>query len=100
MRVLVLVCAVLLVGCTDRTRVESFKPGPRGSFAYSAQVNTVMTPNADGAAERIRREWLAEALDAHRMCGKGYVVDSRHYVAQAIGPFSTSAAIRYAGHCL
>lgn len=100
MRALVFVCAILIAGCTDQTRVESFTPRPHGAFTYSAQVNTVMTPNADGSAERIRREWLAEALGAHRMCAKGYAVVSRRLVAQAAGPFSTGADVVYAGHCL
>lgn len=103
MRMLVLTCLVLLVGCagfTDRTRVDRLTPGAHGKFTYSAGTNTVMTANDDGAAERIRREWLAESLAAHKMCGKGYVIDSRRLAVHAAGQFGNGGDIRYAGHCL
>lgn len=86
MRVTVLAPVVLalsviaLGGCSDRVRVQSFIPGAGGSFAYSVQTNTVMTPNDDGAAEVIRREWLAQTLGAEGMCNGGYVIYNRQLV--------------------
>jgi hypothetical protein len=88
-------------GFTDRTRIESFAPGPNGTFTFSARTNTVMTENEDGSAERIRREWLAEALSANAMCQNGYVVDRRQIVPRPHqGPFSNTNDIVYAGRCL
>ncbi|HUC12735.1 MAG TPA: hypothetical protein VL985_20255 [Stellaceae bacterium] len=71
-----------LVGCidNDRVRVQSFLPGPNHTFTYSVQTNTVMTPNADGASEAIRRGWLAQTLGAEGMCNGGYVIYSRQLV--------------------
>lgn len=103
MRVLVLACLVLLAGCTgftDRTRVDHFTAKAHGHFAYSVATNTVMTANEDGAAERIRRDWLAASLHAHRLCAKGYVLDSRRLVVPATGPYGNGGKIVYAGHCL
>jgi len=34
-----------------------------------------MTANDDGAAEQIRRDWLAEALTAHGMCAAGKTME-------------------------
>jgi hypothetical protein len=97
MRVPALACLVSLVslaslgGCigNDKVRVQSFSAGANGSFTYSAGTNTVMTPNADGAAERIRRVWLAETLGAQGMCRGGYVVYHRSLV---VPPRSTALA--------
>ena len=69
-----------LSGCIDRVRVQSFTARPDRSFTYSAHTDTVMTPNDDGTAQQIRREWLAETLEAAGMCNGGYVVDRRRRV--------------------
>ncbi len=66
-----------LAGCNDTLRQQSFSADPGGTFTYRAGTNTVMTANADGAAERIRRDWLAETLRAQGMCRAGYVVYQR-----------------------
>lgn len=68
-----------LGGCIDRdhVRLQSFSAEPNGSFTYSVQTNAVMTANDDGAAEQIRRDWLAETLAARSMCNTGYVVYQR-----------------------
>ena len=73
--------------------------GP-AAFLYSAHTNTVMTANDDGTAERMRRDWIADALKVHAMCAKGYVVDTRRFVADAAGPFGNGGDILYAGRCL
>jgi hypothetical protein len=102
MRVLLLFCLVFLAGCagfTDRARVDSLAPRKDGQFTYSAATNTVMTENDDGAAERIRREWLAEALTAAHLCENGYRVESRRFV-QAKGLFANGGDIVYTGRCL
>lgn len=100
---LVLPCLALLAGCTgftDQTRVDHLTPGAHGHFAYSVATNTVMTANDDGAAERIRRDWLAESLHAHKLCDKGYVVDTRRLVVDADGPYGNGGEVVYDGHCL
>jgi hypothetical protein len=68
-----------LGGCidNDRVRVQSFAAAADGSFTYAARTNTVMTENDDGAAERIRRDWLTETLEARGMCNGGFVVYQR-----------------------
>jgi hypothetical protein len=72
----------LLGGCTSNevARVQNFSPSPNGNFTYSAHTNTVMTANEDGAAEQIRRDWLAQTLEAQGMCRGGYVVYQRRLV--------------------
>ncbi len=99
-------------GCSsnDRVRVESFTPGPDGNFVYSARINTVMTPNDDGVAEQIRRDWLAETLAAQGRCPSGYVVYRRALVIPpqrlAYPPppdeltFGNSGDVVYGGACL
>ncbi len=95
MRALVVACLVssvslvLLGGCNDKVRVQSFTAGPNGTFTYSAGTNAVMTANNDGAAEEIRRDWLAETLEAQGMCRGGYVVYQRNLV---IPPQATALA--------
>lgn len=86
-----LVSLVSLGGCidNDQVRVQSFSAGANGSFTYSAGTNTVMTPNADGAAERIRRVWLAQTLGAQGICRGGYAVYQRRLV---VPPQSTALA--------
>ena len=101
MRALLLLCPVVfagaLAGCAEQARNEGFTAtGPR-AFLYEAGTNTVMTPNDDGAAERIRRSWIADAVMVNALCMQGYVIDTRSYVP---GPIGNGGAIRYAGRCL
>jgi hypothetical protein len=86
-----LVSLASLGGCigNDTVRVQSFSAGANGGFTYSAGTNTVMTPNSDGAAEQIRRVWLAQTLEAQGVCRGGYVVYQRNLV---IPPQSTALA--------
>ncbi len=103
MRALVLACLLSLAGCVfdrDRVRVENFTAATPVTFSYGAQTNTVMTANDDGAAERIRRDWLAEALTAHAMCGAGYVIETRRFAQSSDGPFGNGGDIVYTGRCL
>lgn len=100
MRALSLLCLLSLVGCVGSARVEGFAASGPAAFLYSAHTNTVMTPNDDGSAERLRRDWIADALKAHAMCGQGYVIDTRRYVPDNPGPFSNGGEILYAGRCL
>ncbi|HTV87818.1 MAG TPA: hypothetical protein VME41_02275 [Stellaceae bacterium] len=100
MRALTLGCLLLLAGCVGSARNEGFTAiGPR-SFLYSAHTNTVITPNDDGGAERLRREWIADALGAHDMCPAGYVIDTRRFIPDAVGPFGNGGNILYSGRCL
>jgi hypothetical protein len=101
-----------LCGCTDsdRVRIQSFTPGPAGSFVYSARTNTVMTENDDGGAELIRRDWLSQTLEAQGLCRGGYVVYQRELVippqrSAVIGPpqnltFGNGGDVVYTGRCL
>jgi hypothetical protein len=59
-----------------------------------------MTANDDGNAERMRRDWIVDALGSHGMCPDGYVIDTRRFVPDAIGPFGNGGDILYAGRCL
>jgi hypothetical protein len=98
---LVLVLAALpCAGCAGNVRVASLTPGPGGTFLFSTRTNTVMTENSDGAAERIRGDWLADALRSSGTCRVGYVVDSRRLVQARGGIFGNGGDIVYAGHCL
>jgi len=103
MRALALLCLIPLIGCVGTDRHEGFTATGPNSFLYSARTSTVMTENDDGVAERLRREWLAEALKAHAMCGGGFVVDTRRFVPNpptSAGPqFSNGGDIVYAGRC-
>lgn len=100
MRALVLLCLLSLAGCVGSARNEGFTAtGPR-TFLYSAHTNTVMTENDDGVAERLRRDWIADALGAHAMCPRGYTVDTRRFVPDAVGPFGNGGDVMYAGRCL
>jgi hypothetical protein len=95
--VLAVMLAGALAGCAEQPRVEGFTAtGPR-SFLYEARTNTVMTPNDDGTAERIRRYWIADAVMVNALCMQGYEIERRSYVADPVG---NSGAIRYTGHCL
>jgi hypothetical protein len=101
MRVVALLCLVLLVGCDlEPARQEGFAVSGPGAFLYSARTNTVMTENDDGNAERLRRDWIADAVKSHAMCAEGYVIDTRRFVPDAIGPFGNGGDILYAGRCL
>ncbi|HTT80661.1 MAG TPA: hypothetical protein VMF86_13360 [Stellaceae bacterium] len=100
MRLLAVVCLLSLAGCVGTARVEGFTATGPHKFLYSAHTNTVITPNDDGGAERLRREWIADALGAHHMCPAGYVVDTRRYVPDAVGPFANGGNILYTGRCL
>jgi len=101
MRVVALLCLVLLAGCDiHQAREEGFAVNGPGAFLYSAHTNTVMTANDDGTAERLRRDWIADAVKAHAMCADGYVIDTRRFVPDAIGPFGNGGDILYAGRCL
>jgi hypothetical protein len=86
-----------LTGCidNDRVRVQNFSSGANGTFTYSAGTNTVMTPNDDGAAERIRRVWLAQTLEAQGVCRGGYVVYQRRLVVppQAVALAGTPGSV-------
>ncbi len=111
---------VALCGCidNDRVRVQTFIPGPAGAFTYSARTNAVMSANDDGAAEQIRRDWLAQTLGLQRMCNGGYVVYQRQLVVAPQRPafepaegnpppgadtdlaFGNTADVVYTGSCL
>ena len=93
-------CLLSLAGCVGSARIEGFTARGPGSFLYSAHTNTVMTENDDGTAERLRRDWIADALKAHAMCPDGYVIDTRHLVLDAEGLFGNRGDILYAGRCL
>ncbi|MGD9617086.1 MAG: hypothetical protein AB7H90_18825 [Alphaproteobacteria bacterium] len=97
MRALLLVCLVSLAGCAQEPRVEAFTAtGPR-SFLYAAQTNTVMPPNDDGTAERIRRYWIADAVMVNALCLQGYAIETRRFVPDPVG---NGGAILYSGRCL
>jgi hypothetical protein len=103
MRMPVLVCVVLLAGCiidNDQVRVESFVADPAGAFIFTVQTNTVMTPNDDGEAEQIRRQWLAEQLTAHAMCSAGYIVETRRLVEPPDPAAGNAHDVVYSGRCL
>src|SRR6266853_7060293 len=100
MRVPVFACLVLLGGCiidNDRVRVESFVADPAGAFVFTAQTNTVMTANDDGEAEQIRRDWLADELNARGMCAAGYFVEIRRLVEPPDAPSSNAHDVVYSG---
>jgi hypothetical protein len=103
MRALVLTGLVLLAACiidNDPVRVESFTADTPATFTYGAETNTVMTANDDGEAERIRRDWLAEALNANAMCSAGYVIETRRFAQPWDGLFGNGGDVVYTGRCL
>lgn len=103
MRGLTLACLVLLTGCiidNDRVRVESFAVNPDGTFIFTARTNTVMTPNDDGEAEEIRRDWLAQEVTEHAMCPAGYLVEVRRLAEPPDAPSSNAHDVVYSGRCL
>ena len=100
MRTLAVVCLLSLAGCVGSARVEGFTASGPSSFLYSADTNAVMAANDDGTSERLRRDWIADALRVHSMCPDGYVVDKRHLVPDADGPYGNGGDILYSGRCL
>ena len=103
MRGYTVACLVLLGGCivdSDPVRVASFVGDPSGTFIFTAQTNTVMTPNDDGEAEQIRRDWLAEELAAHWMCSAGYVVEIRQLTEPRDTLPTNAHDVVYSGRCL
>ena len=100
MRALLLLCLFSLGGCVWSARVEGFSATGPESFLYTAETNTVITANDDGVAERLRRDWIADAVQAHGMCGDGYVIENRHFAPAAVGPFANGGNILYVGRCL
>ena len=95
-----LVLLILLGGCNDKVRVVSFTADPSGTFIFTAQTNTLMTANDDGEAEQIRRDWLADELNAHGMCAAGYFVEIRRLVEPPDAPSSNAHDVLYSGRCL
>jgi hypothetical protein len=88
---------LVLAGCAEQSRIEGFTAtGPR-SFLYEARTNTVMTPNDDGVAERLRRNWIVDAVMVNALCMQGYAIDTRSFVSDPLG---NGGAIRYSGRCL
>ena len=99
-RMLAFASLVLLLACNDHVRVVSFEADPAGTFVFTAQTNTVMTENDDGEAEQIRRDWLADELNAHGMCAAGYFVEIRRLVEPPDAPSSNAHDVVYSGRCL
>jgi hypothetical protein len=103
MRITAFIAIALLAGCApwvDPVKLVQFSPGSNGTFIFGAWTNTAMTENSDGEAERIRREWLAEALLDHGMCPKGYALDTRALVQPAPATFENGGEVVYEGRCL
>ena len=100
MRAVAVLCLLSLAGCVGSARIEGFAANGPDIFLYSAHTNAVMTANDDGVAERLRRDWIADAVKSHAMCADGYVIDTRRFVPDAIGPFGNGGDILYAGRCL
>lgn len=103
MRILAFACLVLLGGCiidNDPVRVVNFSADEAGTFVFTTQTNTVMTPNDDGEAERIRLNWLADELGAHGMCGAGFVVEIRRLVEPPDEPSGNAHDVVYSGRCI
>ena len=99
-RMLAFAGLVLLGGCNDQLRVVSFEADPAGTFVFTAQTNTVMTPNDDGEAEQIRRDWLADELNARGMCAAGYFIEIRRLVEPPDAPSTNAHDVVYTGRCL
>lgn len=100
MRPLALLCLLSLAGCVGSARIEGFTAKSPSAFLYTAHTNTVMTENDDGTAERLRRDWIADAVQSHGMCPVGYVIDTRRLIPDADGPFGNGGDILYSGRCL
>jgi hypothetical protein len=100
MRALALVCLLSLTACLGSVHQEGFAATGPFAFLYSAHTNTVMSDNDDGTAERLRRDWIVDALKAHGMCPAGYAIETRRFVLDAIGPFGNGGDILYRGRCI
>ena len=100
MRALALLSLLSLAGCLGSVHQEGFAATGPTAFLYSAHTSTVMTENDDGTAERMRRDWIADALRAHSMCPEGYAINTRRFVPDAEGVFANGGDILYAGRCL
>ena len=100
MRALALICLLSLTACLGSVHQEGFAATGPVSFLYSAHTNTVMTANDDGTAERLRRDWIVDALKVHGMCPAGYAIETRRLVPDAIGPFGNGGDILYRGRCI
>lgn len=104
------VSVAALGGCADDPRIQSFTGAPAGGFTYAVHTSTVMTANDDGAAEQIRRDWLAQTLEAQGLCRGGYVIHRRQLVVPPQRPafnsppddlaFGNSGDVVYDGNCL
>jgi hypothetical protein len=99
-RILAFAGLILLGGCNDQLRVVSFAADPAGTFVFTAQTNTVMTENDDGEAEQIRRDWLADELNARAMCDAGYFIEIRRLVEPPDAPSRNAHDVVYTGRCL
>ena len=99
-RMLAFASLVLLCGCNDHVRVVNLEADPAGTFVFTAQTNTVMTENDDGEAEQIRRDWLADELNARGMCAAGYFIEIRRLVEPLDAPSSNAHDVVYTGRCL
>jgi hypothetical protein len=104
MRVLALFFLLSLAACVGTDRREGFVATGPSSFIYSARTSTAMTENDDGVAERIRRDWLAEALQTNAMCADGFIIDQRRFAPGPptdAGPqFGNGGDIVYTGRCV
>jgi hypothetical protein len=92
MRVLAHCCVFSLIGSTGSAHQEGFSATGPATFLYSE--------DDDGVAERMRRDWIAIALAEYAMCAQSYVVDTRRFGPDAVGPFGNGGDILYAGRCL
>ncbi len=100
MRMLAFASLVLLGACNDHVRIVSFEADPAGTFVFTAQTNTVMSANDDGEAEQIRRDWLADEVNARQMCAAGYFIETRRLVEPPEAPSSNAHDVVYTGRCL
>jgi hypothetical protein len=57
-----------------------------------------MTTNDDGI-ERLRRDWIADAVRAHAMRTDGHVIDTRRFVPTRSGCLAMAATSSHAGRC-
>jgi hypothetical protein len=99
-RMLAFAGLVFLGGCNDQLKVVNFEADPAGTFVFTAQTNTVMTENDDGEAEQIRRDWLADELNARGMCAAGYFIEIRRLVEPPDAPSTNAHDVVYTGRCL
>ena len=119
MRALALACFGFVAGPCGAFRLRSTTTAcasralPQARMAalcISARTNTVMTENNDGAAEEIRRDWLAQTLEAQGICRGGYVIYQRNLLIPPQRPafceppndldFGNGGDVVYSGSCL